>query len=184
MPLGSAGIFHRNHMPGNQYLSSKGYKQNKIMVNIIETRDHELLAVLNEEMQTWHHLNYPAIFRPYDREAMARTFQSFFNRPQSHAYLAVEDGKCLGYLFLFVHLMPETAFMYAYQAMHIDQVLVLEHARSRGIGKLLLDEAELMARNLGINRIDMNHWAQNELAHSFFSRNGFISYNERMYKML
>jgi GNAT superfamily N-acetyltransferase len=89
------------------------------------------------------------------------------------AFVAIENEKMLGYVLMFVNSFMENPFQYKREFIILDQILVLENARSKGIGKLLLDEVFTFAKSLNINVVELNHWTLNESARLFFNKNGF-----------
>ena len=54
---------------------------------------------------------------------------------------------------MFVNSFVENPFQYKREFIILDQILVLENARSKGIGKLLLDEVFSFAKSLVVSKI-------------------------------
>lgn len=150
------------------------------MISIVETKDYDVLATMNEEIQTFHHQIQPDVFKPYDKEAIAAFFKSTVNNENARAFVAQENETTLGYVLLFIIHFPENPFQYSRSYILIDQILVLKAHQRKGVGKLLLDATFAFAKAHNIDTVELNHWTQNDEARNFFGRNKFEYYNEKM----
>lgn len=153
-------------------------------VEILETKDYYLLARMNEEIQTFHHQTYPDIFKPYDKEAIVSFFKTTLEQDSAKAFIAKENAMVLGYALVFIIHFAETPFQYARKYVLLDQLLVSENHRAKGIGKLLLDAVFSFAQSNKMSAIELNHWTHNSSARSFFKKCGFKYYNEKMWTTL
>lgn len=150
------------------------------MIRISDTYNSALLAELNEEVQNLHHLLYPSLFKPYDRDDIAEALEEMLSREQFYVYTAYDDERPAGYVLFRIQKGKENAFQYAYTSIYIDQLSVKAKYRNRGIGGRLLKEIVLFAKASQIDLIQLDHWTKNEGARRFFQRNGFRYYNEKM----
>lgn len=150
------------------------------MIQILETNDYHLLTEMNEEVQSLHHKLYPEIFKPYDKNGVAAFFKEVLSKDNVTAFAAMENKKVLGYVLLFVNNFPDNPFQYARRFVILDQILVLENSRSKGVGKLLIEKSFSFAKSLDIDVVELNHWTLNESARVFFNRHGFKYFNEKM----
>ncbi len=154
------------------------------MTEIIETTDCQILAELNEEIQTLHYDLYPDQFKPYNFEMVEQAFEHFLDDGEAKAYVAMQDKVPVGYIIFKLKDSIESAFKYSSRTIYIDQVLVLENYKGAGIGEQLMDKAYAFAREHEVDRIELDHWSMNLTARYFFDKHGFQYYNERMYKEL
>ena len=154
------------------------------MINVIQTRDYNLLAKLNEEIQTFHHGIQPGIFKPYDKEAITDFFKKTLDKDNAVAYVANDNGSPIGYVLLFKINLEDNAFQYARNFVLIDQILVLKNHQGKGIGKVLLDTAISFAKENNIDLVEINHWTLNNAARNFFAKNKFEYYNEKMWRKI
>lgn len=153
-------------------------------VEILETKDYGLLAKMNEEVQTFHHQTYPDIFKPYNKEAIANFFKTSLEQDNAKAFIAKEKEVVFGYALAFIIDFAENPFQYSRKYILLDQLLVSENYRAKGIGRLLLDAIFSFAQSNKINTIELNHWTHNSSARSFFKKCGFQYYNEKMWTMI
>lgn len=150
------------------------------MIKIVETKDYDVLATMNEEIQAFHHQIQPDVFKPYDKEGVAAFFKSTVNNENAVVFVAQENEIILGYVLLFIINFADNPFMYSRTYVLLDQILVLKAHQRKGVGKLLLDATFDFARAHNIDMVEVNHWTQNDLARKFFGRNKFEYYNEKM----
>lgn len=90
----------------------------------------------------------------------------------AHGYrmLAVyEEAECIGLSGIWV-----ATKLYSGRYLEMDNVVVAATHRSKGIGKLLCDEVEQLARREGCETIMLDAYLENEKAHAFYEREGFV----------
>lgn len=150
------------------------------MIEIVESKDYNLIADMNKEVQSLHHKLYPEIFKPYEKLAVTKFFREVLFKDNVKAYIALDSEKVLGYVLLFEIVHTENPFQYERKFIILDQILVLEQARSKGVGKLLIEKTVSYAKSLQIQKVELNHWTLNESARIFFNKNGFKYFNEKM----
>lgn len=154
------------------------------MSQISETKNALLLASLNEEIQELHHRLYPDKFKPYNKIPIERAFEEMLGRGDAKAFVALHKGMAVGYVLVVLKEIPENPFQNGQKHLLVDQLVVLKEHRGLGIGKMLLDHALLFATGQGASCVQLNHWAANNEARSFFSKHGFSCCREIMERQL
>ncbi len=154
------------------------------MIIITETRDPELLARLNEDVQNLHYQLHPEIFKPYDREGVALFQQVALQDLNARAFVALQDEVPVGCMLCFIREAKENAFHYAIRSVYVDQISVLSAYRRSGAGKMLLQRAEQLAQEMGIKRLELDHWSTNTVAATWFRKNGYSLFKERLFKTI
>jgi ribosomal protein S18 acetylase RimI-like enzyme len=154
------------------------------MISISETRDHLLISQLNEEVQNLHAAMHPDLFKPYNREEAIKAYRDFLSDPLCRCYIAEKNGKTIGYGVFFIREVKENAFHYTIKSLYIDQLAVLSEHRRSGAGKLLMQQAEKLATELSITRLELDHWSANTVAASFFRKQGYELRKERLIRVL
>ena len=149
-------------------------------MEIVETRNHEELARLNETVQSWHQLNFPNEFKPYNYQEVLTAFEKLLLNDNCIAFIALSDGISVGYLLAFIERRPDSVFQFEKKFFNIDQIFVVDSYRKQGVGKLLLDSSISFARRKGISEVQLNHWSGNKAAENFFVKNGFDYFNHKM----
>ena len=154
------------------------------MLTIKKTNDSELITGLNEEVQNLHHTLYPKIFKPFDKAATAEFIRDFLTDHNCHAYMVFDNSNAIGYAIFCIKEAKENAFHYSIHTLYIDQIGVLEKYRSSGAGQLLMQQAEELAKELSITRIELDHWSANAVAARYFRKHGYVLCKERLCKSL
>ena len=83
------------------------------MIEIASSNDFKCIAELNEIVQNWHSLNYPAVFKPHDKINAERFFKDQLSNSENKAFVATINNKPAGYLLLIKIKFEENAFQKA-----------------------------------------------------------------------
>lgn len=154
------------------------------MITLQATADHGLIAQLNEEVQQLHVRLHPEVFKPYDKSSIAPALEKMMANPDCYAFVASLGEIPVGYLVMMVKRIPESAFTFARESLYIDQIGVLNDHRKTGVGSSLLEKAEQFAKELGISRIELDHWTMNTVAATYFRSKGYTLYREQLSKQI
>lgn len=113
--------------------------------------------------------------------AEARTrISALQDEPDQELWLARHDGETVGLLALhYLYYLPLGEY-----SCRITALSVAGHAQRRGIGKMLLAEAEARARQIGAVRIELTSAAQRQQAHAFYRACGYSDGALRFMKRL
>lgn len=152
------------------------------MITIAETKDHKLIARLSEEVCNLHAALHPKIFKVHDQAAMEKAFETFFADPNCRVFVAKHDDVEIGYAVFLIKEAEETDFLHKRKLLFIDQICVLEKYQRTGAGKLLMEQAEKLAKENSIERITLDHWTSNVEAASYFRKRGYSPYREMLFK--
>lgn len=74
--------------------------------------------------------------------------------------------------------------LYSGKYMEMDNVVVSESHRSQGIGKVMVDYLEALARQEGCETMMLDAYLENEKAHAFYEREGFLKRGYHFLKKL
>ena len=151
-------------------------------IEIEQTKDYNELARLNENVQTWHHQNFPSDFKTYNPSEIAKAFENLLANQDCFALIAKSKEESIGYVVAYFKTRPDSAFQYEKATLNIDQIAVVPGHRKLGVGNLLLEAVFEIAKEKGVSEIQLDYWSGNELAENFFSNNGFVYFNHRMKK--
>jgi ribosomal protein S18 acetylase RimI-like enzyme len=154
------------------------------MLTISETKEYKIIAELTEEVQNLHARLYPELFKPFSKVEMEKALANHFADNDCYCYLVKQDGVNIGCAVLFIREAKENAFRYPTKTLHIDQICVLSKFQRSGAGKLLLEQAEKLARKNSIKKIELDHWSANIIAAGWFRKNGYKVYRERLVKLV
>ncbi len=109
---------------------------------------------------------------PPDAVALAEIIAS----PATHLLLAEADGEVLGSLTLVVFRIPT-----GHRAW-VEDVVVDDEARGRGVGEVLNRAALDLAAELGCRTVDLTSRPSREAANRLYQRLGFVARDTNVYR--
>ncbi|WP_243385334.1 GNAT family N-acetyltransferase [Bacillus kexueae] len=151
-------------------------------MKISRTTDFELVAKLNKYVHDLHVNLYPEYFKEYNFEGIKSFFQNNINKEEFMFLLLEDNGLPLGYAWIEFRDYPENAFKKAYKAIYVHQISISENERNKGYGSKLMEEIVEIAKDNGIQKIELDYWFHNEIAKNFYKKNEFVKYREFVYK--
>jgi ribosomal protein S18 acetylase RimI-like enzyme len=80
-----------------------------------------------------------------------------------------EEGTCVGLSGIWVGTK-----IYSGKYLEMDNVVVADTHRSKGIGKILTDYIQDLAVREGVEMLMLDAYRENEKAHAFYERQGFV----------
>ena len=130
-----------------------------------------ILALLKQVGQV-HHRGRPDLFRDNAQKYGASQVIAMLNHPSAPIFVAVEDGKVLGYGFCQTHRHENDPVLTDVTSLYIDDLCVDENCRGKGIGKAIYNEIVRYAKMRKCYNVTLNVWACNESAHKFYEALG------------
>ncbi|WP_457971356.1 GNAT family N-acetyltransferase [Acinetobacter calcoaceticus] len=97
-------------------------------------------------------------------------FEILHSDPKSQILIAEEENKICGFLSLY--FIPQIALKGDFAK--VCYLCVDENIRSKGVGHLLLQQAEQLVRQRGCDRMGLHSGEQRTLAHQFYLREGYV----------
>ncbi len=151
-------------------------------IRVATKKDAVTLSALNVEVQKIHADALPKIFKQPETDRFAVQFMlERLDDPLNHFFIANLNGVDIGYIYARIIDRPGNPFMHPWKYIYIDQISVKNEYRRMGCGGRLLDEVIKLAKDNEIDTIMLDTWLFNEQAQSFFRKQGFVSFNERMW---
>ena len=132
----------------------------KIVLNDLD----EIFNLLNQLYE--NKLNY---------EKFKEIYKMKLNDKNSYYIVAIENNKIIGVLTSELQIKLHRAKKQSF----IEDLIVDESYRNRGVGKTLLQNAVNYAKNNDCEVIELTSYINNEKAHKFYQNNGF---NKHSYK--
>jgi len=144
--------------------------------------DAEVLSSLNVDVQTLHWSALPTRFKPPGPHTFPPTAAAaLLAKPDNLVFVAEVDSLPVGYAYAEVVHRPETPFSYADDLVYLHHISVRPSYRKQGLGCALMDALRAAGSERGITVFALDVWTFNEDARSFFRRQGFTPYNERLW---
>ena len=143
------------------------------------------LSSLCMDVQSLHTQHHPDIFKvPQSEDFAVSFFEEMLVDPTVRIFIAEEDGESAGYILCQLIERPENPFTFARRFLHIDQISVRPAVRGRGVGMVLMQQAEVLAKELKMQRLQLDSWDFNLNAHAFFERLGFQKFRFHFWRQL
>lgn len=153
-----------------------------IIVRPATPEDAESIERLNADVQALHAAALPTLFKSPTAIALpAHDVRELMRAPAVRLLLAEADGEPAGYAYAEIRRRPENGFRFANDSVYLHQISVVPAQRGRGVGCALMDAVRAIAKSQGISQIELDVWTFNAKAREFFQRQGFVTFNERMW---
>jgi diamine N-acetyltransferase len=154
----------------------------KLTIRTATVADAALLSALNADVQAMHAQAMPWWFKPPGPETFpAAAAAALLARSENLVLIAEVASEPVGYVYAEVVQRPEDSFRYAYRMLYLHHLSVRPAWQRRGIGEALLEPVRKAATERGIALVGLDVWSFNEEARAFFRRQGFVTFNERMW---
>jgi GNAT superfamily N-acetyltransferase len=113
-------------------------------------------------------LGRPDVRGREDEDEHRRAFESYLERPDATAFVAIDEGEAVG----FIDLEFRRRLNFSTPQAWVPDLVVAEGSRSRGAGKALLEAALERARERGCWSLELESAVWRERAHAFYLREG------------
>lgn len=147
--------------------------------------DYVPLCALFNEVDALHRDHLPRIFQQPGGPARERDYYLGLIADENVAFLVAEAGGNLaGFVHAFVRDAPAFPVFVARRYAVVDAVVVSSVLRHRGIGKRLMEQAQVWAIAKEATAIELNVYEFNQSAISFYERLGYGTLSRKMSKEL
>ena len=136
----------------------------------------ELLLIVHELHVNAHPETYREISHEIAVDFLARRMA------EKNAYLRVAeiDSELHGYYTATIRSSPSLPLCQPRDFIYLNEVVVRPQSRMRGVGRALMADLQVLARQDGVAEIELDVGCFNSEAKAFFQRQGFEVLRERM----
>jgi ribosomal protein S18 acetylase RimI-like enzyme len=148
--------------------------------------DYEPMCALWRVMDDLHAQLLPTYFRRPPGPPRTRAEVERILRSPDEVLRVAEDGEAgiVGLCHALLYDTPPVPAMTPCRRVHVDSLVVLAPWQRRGVGRLLVDEAEAWARARNAAEVVLTVWAGNTGAAEFYGALGFEPVNAVLGKRL
>lgn len=140
------------------------------------TRDDlEKIILLLEQVSELHYINRPDIFKRKSKNDMKEYGIENLESEEKKMIVAKDEINVYGVLIYKIKELKDHVNLKPSRTLWIEELNVDEMCRKKGIGKMLMLEAENIAKKLECERIELNCWQFNETAIKFYEEIGMIT---------
>ena len=148
-------------------------------------QDYEALLPLFEDIDALHRQQHPERFQKPAGPARDRDFfLTALADEQAGFFVAEVSGELVGHVRVIVRDTPPVPILKPRRFAHIDEIVVRAAYRGRGVGHLLMEQAEAWARSQGAVSIELGVYAFNHEAQEFYRGLGYAPFHLLMNKNL
>lgn len=127
----------------------------------IASNDYTGVDELMQQLHKVHVKGRPDLYTDLEHPYSEKEFTELILNPEVISILAEEDAEILGICFANI---KNKSGMVKMRTAYIDDLVIKEEYRQKGIAKQLFGEIERRAKSLGAERMDLMVWSFNENA--------------------
>ena len=132
--------------------------------------------------ETFHKQNTEENMNTYLESAFeVSKLDSELNNPNSFFYFAKVNGEAAGYLKL--NVLDAQSEQKGEHALEVERIYILESFQGHGIGKLFIEKAVDLAREVNKQSVWLGVWEKNVKAIGFYEKMGFMKAGEHVFLM-
>jgi ribosomal protein S18 acetylase RimI-like enzyme len=148
-------------------------------------RDFTALSALWREADAFHAAALPDRFRAPAGDARSRAFVvGELAREDAGLFVAEDAGRVVGFVRITAHRAPDVPCYVPRVWAMVEELVVGEGARRRGIGRLLMARAHAWAHERGLAEVELSVYAFNAGAIALYERLGYTVVSHRMARRL
>ena len=153
-----------------------------IIIRTVKLEDIESINALYKEVDELHLKKYPELFKKAEEEGRPVEYiKSIIATPYREIFVAERGGEIAGIAEVMVTKNQPFPVKVDMQWVALDNLVVSEKFKGRGIGSMLVDCEIDWARDWNINRVEIKVYEQNFEALSFYEAKGFETLNRTMF---
>ena len=144
----------------------------------------EVLVEIGKEtyFDTFNSMNTQETMNSYLAEAFnLKRIEQELKNPDSEFFLLRDDNKPVAYFK--INFPPAQTDINDPRSLELERIYVRKEFKGRGIGRLMMRKIEEIARSHGYQYLWLGVWEKNELAISFYKRNGFVQFDKHLFRM-
>jgi diamine N-acetyltransferase len=140
-------------------------------------QDYEALLPLFEDIDALHRQQHPERFQKPAGPARDRdVFLTALADEQVGFFVAEVSGELVGHLHVVVRETPPLPVLKPRHVAYINEIVVKAAYRGRGVGRLLMAQAEAWAKTNGATAIELGVYEFNQEAQAFYRDLGYTSF--------
>ena len=141
-------------------------------IRFAKAQDVPGMIKLLQQVGKVHHEGRPDIFRVNAQKYSPSQLLSMLDKPELPLFVAVEEGKVLGYGICQMETYRQHSVMCDRVTLYIDDLCVLEDCRGKHIGSAIYQHILEYAKYRGCYNVTLNVWSCNESAMKFYEKMG------------
>ena len=136
----------------------------KTEIRRAQTADAEIVYELTKELMAYHKALY--IFT-----TTCERFKEMIDKRELYSFIAYDDGQPIGVMNFFFKITTFTGK----KILYIEDLFVREASRRKSVGRLLVDKARKIAKELDCEEIELKCAEWNTKSAAFYENNNFTN---------
>jgi ribosomal protein S18 acetylase RimI-like enzyme len=187
--VATRGELHYTGAGENGFAMAKkqAIKDNSVEIHVRRATDHDYagLCGLYDEIDTFHRVNLPDIFKKPDGSPREKdVYLGRIADEQVGFFVAEADQELVGFIQILVRETPDIPILIQQHYAVIDEIMIKSEFQKRGLGRILMEKAQEWAIAKGAEFIELNVYEFNQNAISFYERLGYQTSSRKMRKSL
>lgn len=156
-----------------------------MVIRAATSEDFEAVCALYDQLARVHAQALPLFFRPGEAPALPREwFTALLANEQAAIFMAEHQQTIIGMVHCYVHTTPAVSVVVPRRFVHIEDLIVSEHARQQRVGHLLTERVYQWASEQGVREIELDVWEFPTSALAFYEKLGYQTTRRHMHKQL
>lgn len=143
-------------------------------IRFAEKEDIDGINSLLYQVLEVHHKGRPDLFYGGVKKYTDEEILGILEDPGTPVFVAVEDGKILGYAFCMFTEVKGSHILKDVKTLYLDDLCVDEACRGKHVGKTLYQHVLSFAKENGCYNLTLNVWSCNESAMGFYEKMGLV----------
>lgn len=155
------------------------------MIRPFEMRDKKQIRRLFFQENKYHHNLVPDYVNQLTEKNIMNTrwLKGVYESPEREILVDERKGVLVGLLMFTEGLLDDSVFAFS-RYIHVNELVVDEGWRSKGIGRELMTYLENYASDIGVEAIRLEVWQANEDARAFYNKLNYDVTKEVRFKRL
>ena len=143
-------------------------------IRFAEKEDIDGINSLLYQVLEVHHKGRPDLFYGGVKKYTDEEILGILEDPRTPVFVAVEDGKILGYAFCMFTEVKGSHILKDVKTLYLDDLCVDEACRGKHVGKTLYQHVLSFAKENGCYNVTLNVWSCNKSAMGFYEKMGLV----------
>ncbi len=136
-------------------------------------KDIPAIQSLYLQEEEYHRERYPQYFREMAEVIAEKELEKEITEPDSLYLVTLKEKKVIGFIYLKKTLFSKDPPFKPVEYISIEDCVVEEQYRRQGVATSLIKAADSWAKQMGIKRMQLQVWANNEAAIRLYRKIGF-----------
>ncbi|MEA3438696.1 MAG: GNAT family N-acetyltransferase [Chloroflexota bacterium] len=148
-------------------------------------RDYQQLCTLIDQVDRLHREHLPHIFQKAEGPTRQREYVlGLIAADNVGVFAAEQDGRLIGLVVVIVRVASDIPILVPRTFALIENICVDRDHRNQGIGRALVEHAQLWAKEKGADSIELTVYEFNNEAWQFYESMGYFTESRRMTRKL